>query len=97
MGQWICGGCGYEMQLDEMPKYCPSCGGKTQYAGPIPNRRSRRPGVTINIDSAPDDDSTIVRCATCKGTGSKYAGGLAPLFGGNEPCPACGGSGWQRV
>ena len=97
MPEFMCARCRASMRLEEVPKYCPSCGVEVYFAGELPSLRTRSSRVTVSIETETEDQTRLASCATCKGTGSKYAGGPAPLWGENEPCSACGGSGYVRV
>lgn len=74
--------------------FCPQCGSKILHTDRFCSQCGYRTSNTV--DSAED---VIVRCARCKGSGKLRD--YNPPFGHIEEkeniCPACGGSGVQRV
>jgi len=78
-----------------MPRFfCPHCGSKIHPTDNFCSKCGKRIGNTVD-----STDDVIVRCASCKGSGKIR--NYNPPFGHIEEekniCPACGGSGVQRV
>ena len=74
--------------------FCPSCGSKIQQVDRFCSNCGHRLSNT-----ADREEDIIVKCARCKGSGKLR--NYNPPFGHVEEerniCPACGGSGVQRV